>query len=794
MDPDTLNPFAGDFLSEYLPYEAYDDEHGIFINQTSLGFVIEAAPLVGGEDSSQKEILSLFQEVLEEGASLQCLLWADPRVDPFLDRWQEARHKTGPTYHTFAQKRATHFRQSPQIAPRVFRFILSYSVPSKSKQPTAQIKALAEIRTKILKTLGGLTYARPWGASDLLTHVNGLLHTTDDPTLKAVGPDPFQSLSSQLSTGGSLNVSDEGLSQDDPSETHLKTYRVGEFPDSWSMAEMGHLLGDITRESYRLRSPFFIHYGVHMPKQIQAEGRFKRKSQLSENQGKSLKLRRLIPDLDEELQENDYVRKSLRKGGKFVRTQLSVGLWAPVAKLKQEEQTLKSLFRIHNFSLIDNRYRHLAVFRSCLPMTWAEYTADLQDVFLLKTTLTSEAGLFVPLQGEWSGTPNPGMLLLGRRGQLLNWNPFDNHGGNFNTVVLGTSGSGKSVFMQDLLLSGLGTGAKVFVLEVGRSFEKLCDSLEGQHITFSSQSRLCLNPFSRISTIDQEERLSSFALIKSVIGCMAAPQQGTSDYENALIERAINHAWQLKGPKATITDVAHYLEDQQDPRAKSLAVMLTPYCKGGLYAKYFEGENNLDFSKPMVVVELEELKEQKDLQTVILQLCMLVIANTTFMGDRKTPFYICIDEAWDLLRSPQTVPFIETFARRLRKYNGALITGTQNAADFFSKPGAMAAFTNSDWICLLAQKQESMPILSEQLNLSSSKRHALETIHVGETRFKEVMICDSDGNYSIAQLHLDPFSKLLYSTNAADYSRIKELQRQGHSITGAIETLLERTP
>ena len=30
------------------------------------------------------------------------------------------------------------------------------------------------------------------------------------------------------------------------------------------------------------------------------------------------------------------------------------------------------------------------------------------------------------LQGEWQGTGSPGMMLVGRRGQLFYWSPFDN--------------------------------------------------------------------------------------------------------------------------------------------------------------------------------------------------------------------------------------------------------------------------------------------------------------------------------------------------------------------------------
>jgi TraC protein len=47
---------SGDFFAHLLPYEWFDEEHGIFINQNSLGFAIEIYPLAGCEEMHQREI------------------------------------------------------------------------------------------------------------------------------------------------------------------------------------------------------------------------------------------------------------------------------------------------------------------------------------------------------------------------------------------------------------------------------------------------------------------------------------------------------------------------------------------------------------------------------------------------------------------------------------------------------------------------------------------------------------------------------------------------------------------
>ncbi len=103
-------------------------------------------------------------------------------------------------------------------------------------------------------------------------------------------------------------------------------------------------------------------------------------------------------------------------------------------------------------------------------------------------TIASESKVLLPIIGEWKGDlSSPGMLLTGRRGQIMYWSPFGSAligsnlystaaapNENFNLCIAGVPGSGKSVFMQELMLSILGVGGKVFVLDYGRSFKRTC--------------------------------------------------------------------------------------------------------------------------------------------------------------------------------------------------------------------------------------------------------------------------------------------------------------------------------
>jgi conjugal transfer ATP-binding protein TraC len=790
-DEDSRNNFGKEPLSSLLPYESFDESTELFFNKTSIGFAIEVVPLVGSDEHVQNEVMSFFQEIMLESSNLQFLLFSDHRVDHFLSKWSEAKKQEGGIYYHLSEKRKEFLLNTHKVSPRLFRSVISFSVSCNDSFSEDLIRKVITVKERLLRSLSSFTHAFTWNPEDFINFLDAFINFSLAPKAPKRSWNQFGTLAEQLPTGGKLSINEDYLSWKKDEDIDFVSYRVADFPREWSLLSMQYLIGDLFKDSYRLNTPFFIHYGVHIPDQNAAERTFKKKMFLTENQGKSGLLMRMIPQLREELVEYDFVRKTLVSSHRFAWTKLNVGFWSREEDKHKNEQAVISLFRGNEFTLSKNKCLHFPMYLSCLPMTWGEYVSDLKDLGVLKTTITSECANLVPIQGEWYGTQRPGMLFVGRRGQLLNWNPFDNQSGNYNITVVGRSGSGKSVFMQELLMNALGNGTRVFVIDVGRSYEKMNKILGGQGIEFSKHTQICLNPFTHISgsTEDIEDSLS---MIRSVIATMAAPIQGTTDYENALIEKAIQQAWLEKKNKATITDVAKKLSSMEGEDPKRLSIMLVPYSKGGGYSRYFEGENNVNFLSPMVLIELEELKEKKDLQSVVLQLFIMTITNQTFLGSRQTPFHICIDEAWDLLRGGQTGLFIETLARRLRKYNGSLVIGTQSIEDFYAAPGAQAAFENSDWMCLLSQKSSSIQRLSEsgKIDLSEGQRLALQSVKSRHGEYSEIMICDAEGNYSICRLVLDPFSTLLYSTQADEYSKIQQLQNEGFSLEESIEKLI----
>lgn len=784
-------------ISDFFPYEYYDPKDQLFFNMGSVGFVLETPPLVGSSEEMQKEISGLFQHLLPPDSSLQIMLFADPHIGSCLDQWQKLRAHA--VMQVVAKKRIDHLKNFAFKSPnapyslRDFRCFISFSQKDPSPNPVVldEINQLKHQLKTTLELLGLPVIV--WGANELINTLSRIINMDLNRTDHYVKRwNNLQTIGEQIvEIGTNITVSKDALFLN-PGKIKIRTYQATQLPTVWSLHAMGQLIGDEDRDFAQIPCPFIIHYGIHIPRQSKPRAKVLTKTTYVERQVNS-PIGKYLPSIQREAEELLFVREQIGKGERIVQTQFSVILFAEEQTLAISEQILLNLYWSREWKLQPNNFFHLPIFLSSMPMMWGkDRVYSLLHYKKLKTTLSTESANLLPLQGEWKGTATPGMLLGGRRGQIITWYPFDNKTGNYNVCVVGRSGSGKSVFMQELMNTTLGLGGRVFVMDVGRSFENTCLLSEGQFIEFKAKTSLCLNPFSTISTNDPDAAQDALAMLKSVLILMAAPTKGVDDLEAAFLEQATLETWNKYQQGSNITRIAECLGSYHDQKAKDLGIKLFPFTDKGNYGRFFNGPANVNLDNPLIVVELEELKERKNLQGVVVQMFIINITNKMFLGDRKTPFTIVFDEAWDLLRGTQSGIFIETLARRLRKYYGSLVIGTQSVNDLFATPAAQAAFDNSDWMCLLSQKSESIDQLkkSGRISLTPSMEAQLKSVKTKQGEYAEVMIYGGNG-YAIGRLLLDPYSQLLYSTKAADYSAIQALKQQGLSLSDALEALLK---
>jgi len=440
-------------LGEFLPYRCFEPETQIFYNLSSLGFVIETLPLVGCGEEIPRQLTGLFQHSLPLGSNLQCLLIASSRIEPWLKGWESARRGRSDSKTTsqsfileeLSKERCSSLRGlSQENGVRTFRLLISYSEPSlraPSKRESASsssIDAILALREQFITNLKGWGLpVKVWNAEDLLNGLDELLNPSDNLDHSNISWNPYDALSNQLMSPSSRLVvepsqlifgeEEKEHSQRDLSQQVMRLYTPRLFPATWHLGAMNTLIGDPFDEFLRLQSGFFISYGVHVCNEKTLKTRMLAKCGNVEKQAAS-PIAKYVPSLKKEEQEWRYVREKFEEGQRLVRTRFQVGLLCDADQMPREEQTLFNLYRSQRWELALDRYLQLPAFLSCLPMTWGEGGAENSQKFQkTKTTLSHEPANLMPLQGEWQGTKSPGMMLVGRRGQLFYWSPFDNN-------------------------------------------------------------------------------------------------------------------------------------------------------------------------------------------------------------------------------------------------------------------------------------------------------------------------------------------------------------------------------
>lgn len=824
MKASSHKDFARERLTRHFVYESYDEESGLFFNRGSSGFVLLGWPLVGASMQAQGEIAEFLKndENLPTGSSLQVLMIGSHHVEHFLTNWQ--LHRKGEIFARLATKRAKFLQQKAEEEGTVKDVVLLISVTI----PTLDINIDDMVRRREVlqdsfKSIGLIS--KNVDAKTLLKFIRIIFGWNEHEHSEL---NPYEILAEQiLPRDFALSEQEDYVSLND--NQIFISLEANKRPSEWQLSAMDLFLGNEMRRGEYIKSNFLIHFGLQiLPNQMVAKTAAITKREALER-NITAGMAKFFPDLQHEAEDLASAVASLQSGDRVVNIHLNVIIWDKNSRAKGSAFQFCSMLRRSGWYFVPCRYDHLAVVLAAMPMQLVEETKSwfgskitglgvaLSNLGRGKKTISSESKVLLPIVGEWKGDlSSPGMLLTGRRGQIMYWSPFggalipsiSSHNSitapneNFNLCIAGVPGSGKSVFMQELMLSILGVGGKVFVLDYGKSFKRTCLILGGNYIEFDLKNPISINPFSRVPEETNEKsveaRADFLASFPAILATMAAPQYGTNDLQQPMLHKALIAVWQENGAKTEITDVADWLLLREESYAQELGNMLFPFTRDGGYGKFFTGQAQLSLNADIVVIETDHLRSSPELLAVIVQIMIVHINQTMVKGDRNRPFLIMIDEAWKLLAGKRSGEFIEEVGRIARKYNGSITLATQQLTDYFRGEGSAAekAFENSSHKVILKQNPESFKAMRANPKLAGFvdedwKLNLLQSVHSNPPYYSEAAIYGPNVSGVIGRLMIDPFTMLLTSTNARDYQAIEDRLAKGMSVTEAINDVLQ---
>ena len=374
------------------------------------------------------------------------------------------------------------------------------------------------------------------------------------------------------------------------------------------------------------------------------------------------------------------------------------------------------------------------------------------------------------------------------------YNNFSSKLTNYNMVIFGKSGAGKSVTIKVLTArSSILMGIESLALDAEGEYGAVAESLGGVNIVISPNSNTIINIFDIEPEVLKDEITGKERLVLNVEnkvedvtqGLLTMARGSTKSTEvNELTKQIISEAcleeYTARGINNNVeslyvkegnavSNVRANLSNNYFGRTKKemptigswykricrkakenenpdyrfhysyLVKVMKQYVRElqGQMA-YFDGQSTFDLldGVPFINLDISQLEERfaRPLaqQVLLSWVWEKYVKKNSEDKTKASKKRVLVDEAWMLLPYPEAVDFLNTMARRARKRNVSLAVISQKFQDFYEKPEAQAILTSSETKLFLAQDKAEIEYLREVFKLSEGEAGFLITCSRGE--------------------------------------------------------------
>lgn len=357
----------------------------------------------------------------------------------------------------------------------------------------------------------------------------------------------------------------------------------------------------------------------------------------------------------------------------------------------------------------------------------------------VKRLLTTEsAAVFIPFSAQELSSPD-GMYygLNAVSKNMILYNRLSSR--NYNGVILGTPGSGKSFSAKREIVNVLlNTDDEVFILDPEREYAALAMLLGGEVVRIAAGSTTYVNPLDMDMRYGETDDGSSdpvtlksdfiISLCETIIG----GRYGLSPIQRSVIDRCVKQIYKpyieymAKTNNKTIDydrmptliDFYNLLMAQPEPEAQQIALSLELYCTGSL--DNFAHKTNVNTHSRFVIYDIKDLGS--GMKEMGLQVCLDAIWNKIIANHaqgKKTWFYL--DEFYLLTQTDSSAKFLQQIWKRARKWGGIPTGITQNVEDLLASKEARTIISNSDFVMMLNQAPLDRVELAKMLNISPTQ-------------------------------------------------------------------------
>jgi type IV secretory pathway VirB4 component len=358
--------------------------------------------------------------------------------------------------------------------------------------------------------------------------------------------------------------------------------------------------------------------------------------------------------------------------------------------------------------------------------------------------LTSNVADLVPVEMPWTGTRRSPLILFETPyRQLIPYSMFDPELSDANGILMATTGGGKTLLAQQLLLMAARSNALISIIESGDSYRPLIELMGSEMIEVSLDSNATINPWDLPKgetrpTNDQISFLKNLA--RHMLGENTPPDLDIDLLDSVLLD-AITSTYKRCSAKSSnpiplfgdfAAELAHWQDRDRNQRinemARLAATKLRVWVDEGPYAKLFDRHTTVPLDNTWLYFNIEKLKNDPRLEGAMsLQIAHASIHRTS--GKSGRPSLSMMDECKAILDTPILAQTVEREYRTARKRYASVWAISQTPEDFVGtreKPNPHGAGI---------VKNASTKIIGKQPGDMTTHR---EYMHLNETAINQV--------------------------------------------------------
>lgn len=324
-------------------------------------------------------------------------------------------------------------------------------------------------------------------------------------------------------------------------------------------------------------------------------------------------------------------------------------------------------------------------------------------------------------------------------GSLVIFDRFSHRLPNANSIILATSGAGKSFTCKLEILRYLLLGIETIIIDPENEYKWLCENVWGSYITISANSPHHINPFDlppKLQDIDYKPGDLLRSQVLNLIGLIDVLTWGLTAEEEAMLDTALQTTYALKEitfeddsidgrQPPLMEDLLHVLEGTE--WGDHLAIRISKYVTGS-FSQLFNNYTNVDLDTRLTVFSI------RDIEDALKTPAMYNVLNYIWTKVRayKTQRLLVIDEAWIMMQQKVAANFLYQITKRARKYGLGITTITQDVEDFLKSDYGKPIVSNASFQILLKQSTASIKALENVFGLSEAEKQHLVSANIWE--------------------------------------------------------------